>query len=253
MTFVVLLLLLVSVIGSFGVNVAVPTRPPPAPAPKSCSHSAQCVTGFACLFPAGSCGFDGSAGTCTKKNLVCPQNYAPVCGCNNRTFSNACMAAAAGISVQYAGACVAMARCYANSQCATGQFCQRPVGSCGGSFANGNCTQQPSFCTLQYAPVCGCDGVTYGNPCAAQSAGVTIASNGACQSAAASCTDNGDCKAKEFCMFDLYTCAGNGTCTATPGSCPNTYLPTCGCDGVSYTNDCLANMNGTTAASFGSC
>jgi hypothetical protein len=211
------------------------------------------MNGFNCIFPVGSCGFDGSAGTCTKKNLICPQNYNPVCGCNLVTYSNACMAASAGVSVSYAGACQAVNHCYANAQCGPGEFCQRPVGSCGGSFANGNCTQMPTVCTLQFAPVCGCDGVTYSNPCIAQSHGVTIASNAPCQSAMDSCTDNGDCTSSEFCEFDLYSCSGNGTCTARPQFCPNSFLPACGCDGTTYSNDCFANMNGTNAASFGSC
>jgi len=68
--------------------------------------------------------------------------------------------------------------CTDSSQCEEGEFCEKKIGDCDGK---GICKPKPTACLHVYDPVCSCDGITYGNECAAASSGVSILDWGPCE------------------------------------------------------------------------
>lgn len=70
----------------------------------------------------------------------------------------------------------------AGLRCAAGSYCEfTATQRCGMADQMGTCEVQPQMCTAQYDPVCGCNGKTYSNGCAANAAGTSVASKGACK------------------------------------------------------------------------
>jgi hypothetical protein len=132
------------------------------------------------------------------------------------------------------------------------EFCKLPDGACCCDHF-GVCSMIPDACFDVWDPVCGCDGMTYGNECEADAAGVSVDHRGECR---VHCVDDADCESDQYCRNPDGTCGTAnvpGLCMDRPAACPEIYDPVCGCDYNTYGNECEAAAAGVSILHDGPC
>ncbi|MSP90328.1 MAG: hypothetical protein EXR79_00755 [Myxococcales bacterium] len=228
------------------------------PKPKECTlgDAKACAAGEYCAAPAvGVC---GGSGTCATKPQLCPAISQPVCGCDDKTYGNACAAALAGSNLSTSNACPVSGLCggFAGIKCPAGQACD--IASCGADVP-GKCVVAPPVpCPGAdgKSQVCGCNAKTYASDCQRLAAGVAKKAAGPCPPVPTNCVVGGPavCSAGQYCKANLaYQCGGAGKCAVQGQVCPLVFKPVCGCDSKSYGNACQAAVAGQNVKAEGAC
>lgn len=184
------------------------------------------------------CGYTDGSGVCAARPAECPPGGLPYCGCDGETYPSQCAAFMDGVSTLSEGACVT-----------SGCEAQEVVGVGDGTTSFGFAFDGTE-CVEVVGTLCGGGDCSDLFPekieCFTHFLGFGCISAVACGQAFDS-----RCEPDEFCAFpedDACGAAGqSGVCTPRPEPslcAPRVGGTQCGCNGDTFTNGCLAQMDG---------